>query len=211
MPTLIPIEPSMVKEQLSRKLAVILHADVVGSTSLVQQNETLAHERIQAAFHQFSETINSYGGITRELRGDALVAEFDRASDAVAASLAFQVSNEELNATLDDGIQPQLRIGISLGEVVIADNTITGPGVVLAQRLEQLADSGGVVVQGSVSETVPTRMPFEFENLGEKTLKGFDQPVRAYATRLRQGEELPQPETQTAPKSAPAEGSQVFQ
>jgi TolB-like protein/Flp pilus assembly protein TadD len=199
----------MVKEQLSRKLAVILHADVVGSTSLVQQNETLAHERIQAAFHQFSETINSYGGITRELRGDALVAEFDRASDAVAASLAFQVSNEELNATLDDGIQPQLRIGISLGEVVIADNTITGAGVVLAQRLEQLADSGGVVVQGSVSETVPTRMPFEFENLGEKTLKGFDQPVRAYATRLRQGEELPQPETQTTPKSAPAEGSQV--
>ena len=68
----------MEKEQLSRKLAVILHADVVGSTSLVQKNETLAHERIQAVFHQFSESINSYGGVTRELRGDALVAEFDQ-------------------------------------------------------------------------------------------------------------------------------------
>lgn len=199
----------MEKEHLTRKLAVILHADVVGSTSLVQKNETLAHERIQTAFHQFTETINSYGGITRELRGDALVAEFDRASDAVAASLAFQASNEELNLTLDDGIQPQLRIGISLGEVVIADNTITGAGVVLAQRLEQLADSGGVVVQGSVSETVPTRMPFEFENLGEKMLKGFDQPVRAHAARLRQGEELPQPETQTTSKRSSAESSQV--
>jgi class 3 adenylate cyclase len=97
----------MEKDQLSRKLAVILHADVVGSTSLVQKNETLAHERIQSAFHQFSETINSYGGITRELRGDALVAEFDRASDAVPAALAFQVSNGELNATLNDGIQPR--------------------------------------------------------------------------------------------------------
>lgn len=46
--------------QLLRKLAVILHADVVGSTRLVQLNETLAHERIQAAFQHFSETINDF-------------------------------------------------------------------------------------------------------------------------------------------------------
>jgi len=59
----------MEKEHLSRKLAVILHADVVGSISLAQKNETLAHERIQSAFHKFFETINAYGGIARELRG----------------------------------------------------------------------------------------------------------------------------------------------
>jgi len=153
----------MEKDHLSRKLAVILHADVVGSTSLVQKNETLAHKRIQVVFNKFSETINYYSGKTRELRGDALVAEFDRASDAVAAAIVFQTLNEELNASVDDEIKPQLRIGISLGEVIIANNTITGAGVVLAQRLEQLAVSGGVVVQGSVSETVPTRMPFEFK------------------------------------------------
>jgi adenylate cyclase len=199
----------MERNRLSRKLAVILHADVVGSTSLVHKNETLAHERIQAAFNKFSETIKAYGGIARELRGDALVAEFDRASDSVAAALVFQVLNGEFNATLGDDIQPQLRVGISLGEVIIADNTITGTGVVLAQRLEQLAETSGVVVQGSISETVPIRMPFEFKNLGEKTLKGFDQPVRAYVARLRQGEELPQPEAQTSPKSALAESSQA--
>jgi class 3 adenylate cyclase len=116
----------MEKGQLSRKLAVILHADVVGSTLLVQKNESLAHKRVQAAFHQFSETINAYGGIAREIRGDALVAEFERTSDAVTAALAFQVLNGDLNATLDDEILPQLRIGISLGEVIVADNTITG-------------------------------------------------------------------------------------
>ena len=141
----------MEKEQLSRKLAVILHADVVGSTSLVQKNETLAHKRIQSVFNNFSKTITSYSGLTRELLGDALLAEFERASDAVAAAIAYQALNKESNAALDDEVKPQLRIGISLGEVVIADNTITGAGVVLAQRLEQLADSGGVVVQGSVS------------------------------------------------------------
>jgi class 3 adenylate cyclase len=97
----------MAKDRLSRKLAVILHADVVGSTLLVQQNETLAHERIQGAFHKFSETIKSYGGIAREIRGDALVSEFERASDAVTAALSFQVVNGEFNSTLNDDIQPQ--------------------------------------------------------------------------------------------------------
>jgi len=199
----------MEKEHLSRKLAVILHADVVGSTSLVQKNETLAHERIQSAFHQFSETINSYGGITRELRGDALVAEFDRASDTVSAALAFQDLNGKFNTTLDDDIQPELRIGISLGEVVIADNTITGAGIVLAQRLEQLAESGGVVVQGSVSETVPTRMPFEFESLGEQVLKGFDQPVRAFSVKLLSGENLPAPDADEKSRTTEPDNSQV--
>jgi adenylate cyclase len=199
----------MGKDQLSRKLAVILHADVVGSTLLVQKNDALTHERIQAAFHQFSETINSFGGITHELRGDALVAEFDRASDAVTAALAFQVLNEAHNATLDDDIQPLLRIGISLGEVIIADNILTGAGVVLAQRLEQLADSGGIVVQGSVSETVPTRMPFDFESLGEQQLKGFDQPVRAFTVRLQPGKELPAPEKTATSQTFEPEGLQV--
>ena len=151
----------MEKDQLSRKLAVILHADVVGSTTLVQQNETIAHARIQAAFHAFSETVGAYGGTTHELRGDALVAEFERASDALAAALCYQAANTEFNTTLDDNIRPQMRIGISLGEVVIADHTITGAGVVLAQRLEQLAESGGVCIHGAAYETVPQRPPFQ--------------------------------------------------
>ena len=84
----------MAKDRLTRKLAVILHADVVGSTKLVQQNETLAHERIQATFNNFFETIVVYGVIAREICGDALVAEFERASDAVAAALAFQIARD---------------------------------------------------------------------------------------------------------------------
>ena len=184
----------MQKDPLNRKLAVILHADVVGSTSLVQKNETLAHERIQNVFNNFSSTITDFGGSTREIRGDALVAEFERASDAVAAAIAFQSKASHSDPTHTDDIQPVLRIGISLGEVVIADNTVTGAGVVLAQRLEQLAEPAGVVVQGSVAETVPARMPFDFDSLGEQTLKGFELPVKAFAVRMRTGETLPEPD-----------------
>jgi len=188
----------MAEDNLARKLAVIVHADIVGSTLLVRQNDRLAHQRMQAAFQRFSATIKDYGGHARELRGDALVAEFDRASDAVTAALAFQLANIEFNAALDDDLRPQLRIGISLGEVIIADNTITGSGVVLAQRLEQLAEADAVVVQGAVSEAVPAQLPFRFDALGEQQLKGFEQPVRAYVAELAAADELPAPEKNSA-------------
>ena len=122
----------MAKDRLSRKLAVILHADVVGSTSLVQKNETLAHERIQSVFQRFSDNIEKYQGHVLELRGDALLAEFERPSDAVAATLAFQADHTYQNSLLKDDLRPAVRVGIAMGEVVIADNTVTGAGVVLA-------------------------------------------------------------------------------
>ena len=174
-----------------RKLAVLLHADVVGSTSLVRLNETLAHERIKDAFVRLSEIVGSYGGTTHELRGDALVAEFGRASDAVCAAIAFQDANTALNASLEDDLRPRLRVGIAMGEVIVADNTITGEGVVLAQRLEQIAEPGGVCIQGAAYETVPKRLPFAFESLGEQMLKGFDEPVRALEVALKTGESVP--------------------
>jgi len=192
----------MEKDRLSRKLAVLLHADVVGSTSLVQKNETLAHERIQDTYRRFSETISSYGGVALEIRGDALVAEFTKVSDAISASLAFQAANTVLNQQLSDGIRPVLRIGIAMGEVVIADNTVTGEGIVLAQRLEQLAEPGGVFIQGAAYETLPKRLPFDYENLGEQQVKGFDEPVRVYAVNLKTGGAIPETEPVAQRKSA---------
>jgi TolB-like protein/class 3 adenylate cyclase len=184
----------MTTDRSTRKLAVILHADVMGSTALVQRDETLAHERIRDAFRRFSETIRAYGGTPQELRGDALLATFSRASDAVSASLSFQTGNAHHNETLQDDIRPEVRIGIALGEVVIADGTLTGPDVVMAQRIEQLAEPGGICIQGTAYETIPRRLLFEYSSLGEQQLKGFDEPVRVYGVKPKLGEEIPRPD-----------------
>jgi adenylate cyclase len=184
----------MAKDRLSGKLAVILHADVAGSTGLVRQDEHVAHERIQETFHRFGGTITEYHGHVRELRGDALLAEFERASEALSASLAFQANHIEYIASLNDSIRPKVRVGIAMGEVVIADDTITGEGVVLAQRLEQLAEPGGVVIQAAAYETIPGRFPFAYTDLGEHEVKGFDKPVRAYSASPKKDTDLPPPE-----------------
>ena len=106
-------------EPPTRKLAVILLADAVGSTALVQKDETLAHERIQDAFRRFSLTIEAHSGVTHELRGMRWWQSFLKASDAIEVGLAFQIENTEFNARLEDVLRPRLRVGISVGEVVI--------------------------------------------------------------------------------------------
>ncbi len=189
-----------------RLLAVIVHADVVESTALVQEDETLAHERIRDTFRRLSQTIESFGGTAREIRGDALVADFPRASDAVSAAIAFQGQNALVAPPGQS--PPQVRIGISLGEVVVADGTITGAGVVLAQRLEQLSPPGGVVVQGAVAETLPARMPFVVADLGEQTLKGFAKPVRAFSVRLEPGKAVPCADSASDPSPPESPGTE---
>lgn len=188
------------------KLAVILHADVVGSTALVQKDERVAHDRMQDAFRRFSGTIASYSGQTHELRGDALVAEFERASDAVSAGLAFQAANKQENNELRDDIRPQVRVGIALGEVVIADRTVTGAGVVLAQRLEQFAEPGGLCISAAIREALPPRLPFRYQPLGEREIKGFEEPVRAFIVAMGEQGSIPAPEPSLAAQATQEPG-----
>jgi adenylate cyclase len=82
------------------KLAVILHADIVGSTAWLRIDERSAHDRIQDVFTRFSDLIIQHNGGAHEVRGDAIVAKFERASDAVAAALAFQSANMENMASI---------------------------------------------------------------------------------------------------------------
>jgi len=183
----------MAKDRLSSTLAVILHADVAGSTALVQQDKQLAHERIQDTFHRFSGTIRKYQGHVLELRGDAILAKFKCASDAVSAALTFQVDHTYHISHIKDDLKPVIRVGISMGEIIIADNTVTGGGVVQAQRIEQLADPGGVCITTAIHEALSRRMPINLESLGEKVLKGFDHPIGVYQVELMPGETLPPP------------------
>ena len=175
------------------KLAVILHADVCDSTDLLHQHEILAHTRIKESFRRFGAAVSSYNGQVCELRGDAMVARFGRASDAVVAAMAFQEHQSTHIAKSDDGISPRLRIGIALGEVIVDSHVVTGVGVVLAQRAEQLALPGGLCITAAIHEALPKRMPFDLENLGYQELKGFAETIRIYRVTLKMGETIPLP------------------
>jgi len=167
---------------------------------MVQMDEHLAHDRIQDTFRRFAGIISKYSGRVLESRGDAILAEFERPSAAVTATLAFQIKQSDYLSTLGDNLKPEVRVGIAMGEVVIADNTITGAGVVLAQRVEQLANPGNLCITAAIHEALSKRFPFEFNDLGEQNLKGFDHPLRVYRVSLSSGSAIPAPD-QTRPSS----------
>ena len=198
----------MAKNRYTGSQAVILHAEIAGSTEIVQQDKQLAYQRIQDSFGRFSNAIEKYYGHVLEIRGDLLLAEFGHAADAVSASLAFQRNQAAYNERLRDDPRPTIRVGIAMGEIIMGDNTITGWGVVQAQRVEQLADPGGVYVTSEIKQALAESLPINFEVLGENTLRNFDYPdtQSVYRIQLNPGESDPLPDEslrREAPASTP--------
>jgi class 3 adenylate cyclase len=74
----------------------------------------------------------------------------------------------------------QVRVGVAAGEPVEHHNDLFGCTVQLAARLCSHADAEQILVSNVVAELCEGKI-LAFEDLGEITLKGFDQPVRAHA------------------------------
>ena len=78
----------------------------------------------------------------------------------------------------------QFRIGINVGDVMLKDADIFGDSVNIAARLEGLADPGGICISRGIHDHVMKKLPFEFEDLGERSVKNVAQPVRVYRLLL---------------------------
>src|SRR5690606_30531156 len=86
----------------------------------------------------------------------------------------------ERNSAQTDGPRIELRIGVNLGDIVVDGDDLQGDGVNIASRLEALAEPGGICVSASVYDQVRDRLALTFEDLGEKTVKNIDRPLRVW-------------------------------
>ena len=122
----------------------------------------------------------SQGRIVR-LSGDGLLVEFASVIDAIRCANEVQRMMASYNDGLPVAERIDFRIGINVGEIVIAeDGDIFGDGVNIAARLEALADAGGICVSARVQEDVAGRLDVAFEDMGEHNLKNISRPVRLY-------------------------------
>ena len=81
----------------------------------------------------------------------------------------------------------QVRIGIHLGDVVDKGGDLFGTAVNVAARLEGIAQPGGIVVSAAVRDAIAGKLAASFADLGLKTLKNIEEPLRAYALSPRAG------------------------
>ncbi len=169
-------------ERVNRKLAAILAADVVGYSRLMGKDEEGTHRRIARLFGDMVEPmIAAYGGRLINTAGDGLIAEFPSAVDAVRGAIDLQRRLSEQNAAVTADRRIDLRIGINVGDIIADRDDIYGAGVNIAARLEQICEPGGVCVSGRVYEDVEGRLDCTFHDLGDRTLKNIERPVRVYS------------------------------
>ncbi|MDA9398144.1 transcriptional regulator [Bradyrhizobium sp. CCBAU 45389] len=109
--------------------------------------------------------------------GDGLLVEFASAVDAVTCAMAVQ----EKMAGREGQIA--FRIGINIGDIISDENDIFGDGVNVAARVENECPPGGVCLSGSAFEQVRGKTKFEFDDLGERSLKNIDRKVRLYGVK----------------------------
>lgn len=170
---------------MQRKLSVILAADVVGYSALMEKDEAGTFDRLRAGHKElFEPEIEKHHGLIFKLMGDGLLAEFVSVVDAVECAVSLQRGLAERNADKPENHRIQVRIGINLGEVIVEGDDRYGDGVNVAARLEQLADPGGIWVSGKVAREVEKKLAFSFASMGDQQVKNLAEPVPAYRVVL---------------------------
>ena len=175
----------MAEERVQRRLAAILAADVVGYSRLMERDETGTLARLKSLRAEvFDPTTKRFDGRIFKNTGDGALAEFASAVVAVQCAVEIQRALAERNAELPEDARVVLRIGISLGDVIVDGDDLFGNGVNIAARMESLAEPGAICVSANVHEHIGNTLDVTFEDLDEQAVKNIDRPVRSYRVHL---------------------------
>jgi class 3 adenylate cyclase len=189
-------------EQVERKLAAILAADVVGYSRLMAADEEGTLSRLKAARRELIDPkIKEHRGRIIKTTGDGMLAEFASVVDAVRCAVDFQRGMAARNADTAAELRIDFRIGINIGDVIVDGDDIYGDGVNIAARLESIADPGGIRVSATVRDHVMDKLGFDFDDLGEQRVKNIPRPVRVYRVRLEEAGEEEAPPLALEPPS----------
>ena len=169
----------------------ILFTDVEGSTALTQRlGDAKARELLREHERITREALKQHGGSEVKTMGDGFMASFSSATKALECSIAIQRAFAERNESAEEPIK--VRIGLNAGEPIAEDDPggrgdLFGTAVNMAARIASKADSGEILASNVVRELVAGK-DFLFSDRGETELRGFEDPVRVYEVRWREGD-----------------------
>jgi len=171
---------------VTRKLAAILVADIVGFSRLAGADEDRILARLRTLRSDLIDpAISVHNGRVVKRTGDGVLVDFRSVVDAVRCGIEMQNGLIERNAGLPDDRRIQFRIGIHLGDVVEeADGDLMGDGVNIAARLESIAKPGAIALSEDAYRQVRGRIEFAVSDLGLKELKNIAEPLRVYSLEV---------------------------
>lgn len=161
-------------------LKAVLSADIEGYTRRMHAQERATDRAVKSWMADMEKLIQEHGGVLTSPAGDGFIGHFNSALRAVecAVRMQQQVRTRSQQETQEDPIE--FRVGINLGETIVDGDSVSGDCVNISDRLQKLADPGGIVVSSAVYEAIDKKVPFGFQCLGEKTLKNIAKRITTY-------------------------------
>jgi class 3 adenylate cyclase len=172
-----------------RRLSAILHADLAGFVRLVEAEEDLTFEHLRSARSTiWQPAIEGAGGTLVHSTGDSLLAEFGSAVAAIEVAIDIQERMVLFNEALIEEQRLLFRIGVHLGEIISDDTNhdIFGDGVNLAERIQVLAEPGGIAVSRAVRDVAKLRDDYAYVDGGEHRAKHVSRPLHIYRVQARE-------------------------
>jgi adenylate cyclase len=162
---------------MSRHLAAILVADLVGYSRLMGRDEagTLArYNGLRCSV--IDPAVARHGGRIFKEMGDALLVEFASVVDAVDCAIEL---SSAMPAEGEDALC--FRYGIHVGDVIAKGDDLFGDAINIAARIEAEAEAGGILLSEDAARHVRGKTAAELKDIGARTLKNIAEPVRLFA------------------------------
>jgi TolB-like protein/Tfp pilus assembly protein PilF len=161
-------------EKSKRQLAAIMFTDIVGYTSLMQENERKAKTTRDKHKEVLLEYIKKHHGNILQYYGDGTLSIFSSGVEAVLCAIGIQ--RKLVNAP-----KIPLRIGIHIGDIVQEDDGIYGDGVNIASRIESISVPGAVLISDKLQDELGNQPEIKCRSLGNFELKNVKKLVEIFA------------------------------
>jgi len=147
--------------------------DLVGFTPFAQHSAPADLVEMIGRFEAraFEVAATRGGRVVKHIGDEVMFVALDPATGCAIAEALLEVAGA-------GDIAP--RGGVALGEVISRHGDYYGPVVNLASRLAELAIPGEILVDEATAASAAAAA-FSFRPAGRRLLKGFDQPVEAFA------------------------------
>jgi class 3 adenylate cyclase len=165
---------------MKRKISALLAADIVGYSALIAEDEEDTVRHLAVFRSTFEDLAARHDGRVVNAVGDAVLAEFPSCVDAVRCALDLQESLRIRNLAYPPNRSINVRIGITLADIIDREGQLFGDGVNRAARLEQLAPPGGICISHTVQEQIAGKVTVKFADIGWRKVKNIPSPIHAY-------------------------------